>query len=567
MTVSIGTPPHLLLASGATVSIGGTDVGAMMGETVFTIDIDRYHPDLYGSRGDIKGAGFVTGAVARLTMTMAETSYFQLSILMDHLGSSSDANSRWYGSGSLGQLAASDYQEVICSGSETCGGNSVTITIPYAYVSSAVNVTLSSDEISTYEIELTGAYDPAHPRRFPTRIAIEVGPDDVPQSEADALVWLYNNSGGAAWTSSTNWLTYPTVGDWTGVTVAGGHVTALDLGNNNLIGNIGAWRIQDLPFMTTLEFFQDADLVGNISGWDLPDSLTNISLYSTGLSGDLSGWTLPSGLTTLRMSSSSISGDISGWDLPATLEYLYLQTSSVSGDIGGWTLPAALIDFFIYTSLVEGDISGWTLPAALEDLRVYGTSVSGDISGWTLPATLTDLLAYGTSVSGDIGAGWALPAGLERLYIHTTSVSGDVSAWTLGAALTYLMLSDTSVSGDISGWTVPATLVYLSLSDTTVSGSPGLGSAVALRNYDFSDCGLSQAGVDAVLLAIYTRRASFTYATPDLEIDGTNSVPSGVYQDGDPPTTGLEYVFEIATDPEAEGFNVWTVAWNGGTAP
>ena len=565
MALTTNVAGNMLLASGATVSVGGTDVGAMMGETTFTIEIERYHPELHGVMGELEGTGFVTKAVPKLTVTMAETSYFQLSVMMDHLGASSDANSRWYGSGTLGQLAASDYTEVICHGMETCGGNSVTITIPYAYVSSAVNVTLSSDEISTYEVEFAGTYDPAHPSRLPARIAIEIGPEDVPIAEADALEWLYNNSGGASWTDKTNWLTYPTVGDWVGVTVAGGHVTELDLGNNNLTGNIGAWAIQDLPFLTTLEFSQDT-VAGNIGGWDLPGSLTEIRLNSTSLSGGLSGWTLPGGLTTLKLNSSSVSGDVSGWDLPATLQYLYLDNTGLSGDIGEWTLPAALIDLFAYSSSVSGDISGWTLPATLEDLRLYSTSVEGAISAWTLPASLTDILLYNTSVSGDIGAGWALPAGLERLYIHTTSVSGNVGAWTLGAALKYLLVNSTSVTGDISGWTVPATLWYLGLSETTASKSPGLGSAAALRTYNYNDCGLSQADVDAVLLAVYTRRAAFTYATPDLDISA-NAAPSGAYADEDPPTTGLGYCFELANDPELEGFNVWTIAWNGGSAP
>ena len=567
MSMTANTSGNLMLAAGATVTIGGTDVGAMEGETSFTVDVERIFPDLFGAKGELKGTGFIIGAVAKVTTTMAETSYFQMSVLMDQLGSGSDVNSRWYGSGALGQLVSGDYQEIIVHGMSTCGGNSIRIILPYAYVSHAVNVTLVDDAISTYEVEFTGSYDPVVPGRLPARVIIELGPEDVPLAEAAALVWLYDNSGGALWTDSTNWLTYPTVNDWAGVTVAGGHVTALNLGNNNLIGNIGAWRIQDLPYLSTLQFFQDGDLVGNIGGWDLPSTLTDLSMYSTGLSGDVSGWTLPAGLTTLRVSGSAISGDVSGWDLPATLEYLYLQTTNIAGDIGQWTLPAGLIDLFVYTSSAEGDISGWTLPATLEDLRFYGTSVSGAISAWTLPATLTDLMGYGTSVSGDIGAGWALPAALERLYIHTTSVSGDVSAWVLGAALTYLMLSNTSVTGDISGLTIPATLLYLSLSDTTVSGSPGLGSAVALRNYDYADCGLSQGDVDAVLAAVYARRASFTYATPDLQIGGTNSVPSGAYADEDPPVTGLGACYELAVDPEVEGYPVWEITWNGGSAP
>jgi len=174
MTMGANTAGNMMLASGATVTVATTDIGAMTGETVFTIDVERYHPDLHGSWGEINGTGFIVGAVARLTTTMAETSYFQLSVLMDHLGVGSDASSRWYGSGALGQLASTDYQSVVATGMETCNNKSVIITIPYAYVSSAVNVTLSDSEISEYEVEFVGAYDPVDPDRLPARIAIEI---------------------------------------------------------------------------------------------------------------------------------------------------------------------------------------------------------------------------------------------------------------------------------------------------------------------------------------------------------------------------------------------------------
>ena len=60
---------------------------------------------------------------------------------------------------------------------------------------------------------------------------------DVPQEEYDALMWFHIRTAGMGWTSRTNWLS-ATVGSWFGVTVAGGHVTALEMPNNNIIGNI-----------------------------------------------------------------------------------------------------------------------------------------------------------------------------------------------------------------------------------------------------------------------------------------------------------------------------------------
>ena len=221
-------------------------------------------------------------------------------------------------------------------------------------------------------------------------------PADVPQAEADALIWLYDNTAGDSWTDNTGWKTDPVVDNWFGVTVAGGHVTQVDLDGNNLNGNIAAFPIDDL---------------------------------------------------------------------------------------------ASLVDLYLYSTNVAGDISGWTLPASLTHLYLNSTNVAGDISGWTLPASLTNL----------------------RLY------------------------------------------------NTTVSGDPDISSNTAMRDYRYQDCGLAQADVDAVLQGIYNRRASFTYATPALNIGGTNAAPGGVYQPACPPGTGNEYRFELVNDSCGDGFNKWTI--------
>jgi hypothetical protein len=73
------------------------------------------------------------------------------------------------------------------------------------------------------------------------------------------------------------------------------------------------------------------------------------------------------------------------------------------------------------------------------------------------------------------------------------------------------------------------------------------------------DCGLLQARVNNVLADLYANRAGFTYATPAANLSGTNAAPSGTYADEDPPTTGQGYRYELENDPEAEGFNTWTI--------
>ena len=58
-------------------------------------------------------------------------------------------------------------------------------------------------------------------------------------SDRSALEALYDRTGGASWTNSTNWKTSAPLGDWYGVTTdASGRVTELRLSDNGLTGSI-----------------------------------------------------------------------------------------------------------------------------------------------------------------------------------------------------------------------------------------------------------------------------------------------------------------------------------------
>lgn len=255
--------------------------------------------------------------------------------------------------------------------------------------------------------------------------------------------------------------------------------------------------------------------------------LTWIGLNSNNLVGSLTGWNPTASFPYLEdlylNGNASLTGNIAAWRFGdcANFEALNLSGTGLSGDIGSWTWPSATVSIAIFGMAgITGDISGWTLPANLQNIRLYSTNVSGDISGWTIPT----------------GSG----GGLTSFQIHATDVTGD-----------------------ISGWTIPATMQYFYIYGTGLSGVPNISALTAIREIAILDCGLSQANIDAWMLALYNRRAAFTYATPSMLAQGTNAAPSGTYQDGDPPDTGKEYIYELKLDPEAEGFRKWSIAYTG----
>ncbi len=233
-----------------------------------------------------------------------------------------------------------------------------------------------------------------------------------------------------------------------------------------------------------------------------------------------------------------------------------MTTNCGTFQVLGWK---SLIILALDGSGVIGDIGGWKLPTSLATLKLHNTVLTGDVSSWVLPAPLS--MFYGSAgLSGSLTS-WVLPAGLAYLVLPSCGVSGDIGGWVLGASLLQVRLNNTGVSGSIAAWVIPATMTMLRVYSTTVSGAPIFTSAVALADFQYQDCALSQAMVDAILAAMWARRMSFTNAAPAANLGGTNANPSGVYADPSPadPTTGLEYKYCLVNDPKAEGFNKWAI--------
>ncbi len=120
----------------------------------------------------------------------------------------------------------------------------------------------------------------------------------IPQAERDALIAIYDSTGGPGWGNSTNWLGGPgTECTWFGVACSGGdaNVIELHLGGNNLNGVLPP-EIQDLteleglfmpwnqliggipPEIGTLEMLHTLDLPGNRLSGSIPPDLGSIGV-------------------------------------------------------------------------------------------------------------------------------------------------------------------------------------------------------------------------------------------------------------------------------------------------
>lgn len=220
--------------------------------------------------------------------------------------------------------------------------------------------------------------------------------DLVPDSvELRVLTEFYHSTGGAGWTSKTNWLQGSTIAEldaWRGITVSNGDVTGIVLTNNGLSG--------PLPnSLTELAALQTLNLTNNSVTGTLPTGVGNLAR-----------------LRVLNLWNNSLTGPIppqlGGL---ASLEHLYLTLNNLSGGI-----PAELGNLTNLTDLgLFGNSLTGTIPPGLGQLtklRVLDLQ-SNDLEG-EVPASLGNLVnleAFG--LAGNL-IGGALPAqvgGFPRL--------------------------------------------------------------------------------------------------------------------------------------------------------
>lgn len=257
--------------------------------------------------------------------------------------------------------------------------------------------------------------------------------DDDTNGNFIALEALYNSTAGANWTNNTNWLVGdPCLDNWYGVVcdASNTNVTELNLGNNNLIGNLPA-QIGQLIQLTRLNLYAN-----QLSG-ALPvelGSLTNLislALYNNDFSG-----TIPVELGNLTQ-----------------LQYLFLSNNQLVGEI-----PSSLgnLTQMIHLTMINNQLSG-SLPSSLGNLsqleKLYLTN--NDISG-EIPLEffqiigLQELKAENNALTGSIPAEFGLMNNLTSLLLAGNQFSGVIPP-ELGnlSSLLYLDIGLNDITGAI----------------------------------------------------------------------------------------------------------------------
>ncbi len=276
---------------------------------------------------------------------------------------------------------------------------------------------------------------------------------EIPESECNALVTLYNSTNGPGWTDNSDWLVTDTPCSWYGVTCAEGTVQGLDLNANNLVGTIPA----TLANLTQLQILH---LYSNKLNGSIPPELGSLTL-----------------LTVLYLSDNRLSGAIPvQLGNLANLQVLYLNNNELTG-----SLPTQLGNLTQITA-IDMDVNQLSGPIP---------STLGNLTN------LTSLSLNTNQLNGPIPAELGQLSNLQSLILFTNQLTGSIPP-ELGnlAQLQWLYLSDNQLSGPIPvELSSLANLQYLYLNNTFIDGAlpPELGALTQLLDLDISSTWLSGA--------------------------------------------------------------------------
>ena len=334
----------------------------------------------------------------------------------------------------------------------------------YHDIPGQITVTVLSESPSGYVIDVHyAAFSCAHQT-------------DLPVSECEALIELYNQTGGDNWQNNANWL-YGSPCAWSGVICENGHVFQLFLSYNNLTGNIPT-ALTDLPHLDGL-WINENNFDDSVPGWlftDLPN-LHFLDLSGNGLTGtlplftggdsnlkslilrgnELTG-TIPSefgvltGLLTLDLSGNQLSGS-----LPAVLGNLVdLQFLSVANNQLSGSLPneygnlTKLVALHLHGNQLNGDFpTAVTQMSSLQALYMYDNQFTG-----SLPATignleqLSEFVAFNNQFSGELPTELNLLTQLFVLDLSHNQLTGSLPLFS-DAYLSILLLANNAFTGTI----------------------------------------------------------------------------------------------------------------------
>ena len=289
---------------------------------------------------------------------------------------------------------------------------------------------------------------PSDARLLKQTYTVEVFREGSEQSDREALMALYNSTGGSGWTNNDGWDSAQGLDTWFRVTLRNGRVVGLDLADNNLRGTLPAK-------LATLTELASLDLSGNQLRGMIPPELRGLTaLESLDLSANRLSNAIPlelgdlSSLNVLHLNDNRLNGPIP----PELGDLGFLRELDLGGNRLNGPIPPELGDLGSLRALYLNDnqLSG-PIPAELGDLGF-----------------LRELYLNDNQLTGTIPPGLGGLSSLTELSLRNNRLSGTIPASLGNLFLGYARFANNAFTG-----CVPNGLRYLLTQPEFEAGCPG----------------------------------------------------------------------------------------------
>ena len=306
------------------------------------------------------------------------------------------------------------------------------------------------------------------------------GAQDILDAERQALIDLYNATGGDNWKNNENWCSDKPVSEWYGVTCGNmvsnyGQVTSIYLDYNNLVGTIPE-SICNLTALNRL------CLRGN-KLTSIPESIGGMStlkwlwLTSNALTAIPESICNMTSLEQLCLEYNKLTGSIpEAIGNMTSLECLQLSSNQLSGSI-----PASLgnLSKLSILRLDNNKLTG-SIPksfgnlTSLTELEMHSNQLTGSIpEGFGNMGSLKRLVLYSNKLTGSIPESFGNMKSLQRLYLQNNQLTGSIPESIGGMeSLKELDLQYNQLTGSVSqGLANCSQLYHIILANNGLSGS------------------------------------------------------------------------------------------------
>lgn len=272
------------------------------------------------------------------------------------------------------------------------------------------------------------------------------GITDIPHTECQSLVELYQTTNGDKWKNKKNWFKTKQPCQWFGVTCVNNHVVTLKLDKNQLQGNLP--NLGGLTALKVLNLSRN-NLTGALPSFHALLELEVLSLSNNNLSGRLPDLSHLKLLRILELNKNQLTGDLPFFDNFPELEEVNLSDNQFVGEIPSLKKMNKLQKLALYNNQLTGSLPSLDQLVSLKSMHLSGNHLSGQIPELTNLLQLESLNLSVNQLSGTLPVGLSKLVNLKWLQLESNQLSGKIPDLRNLQKLTILKLQNNQLCGEI----------------------------------------------------------------------------------------------------------------------